>query len=219
MGKASTTATQHSLSPRQTLKAVIVGDGAVGKTALLWSYARNEFPDEYEPTVFDNYSCSILVNGEPITLTLWDTAGQEEYDRLRPMSYPNTDVFVVCFSLVNPTSLANAKMKWIPELRHYCPDAKIVLVGCKSDLRDDPTVLAQLASGGKQPVDETDAVQLANSNGCSYARCSALTRRGLKEVFDQALKAVLTPPPRPPLRRGWLVPRAVRSLLRQAARA
>ena len=79
--------------------------------------------------------------------------------------------------------------------------------------------LPRIAVGGKQPVDETDAVQLANSNGCSYARCSALTRRGLKEVFDQALKAVLTPPPRPPLRRGWLGPRAVRSLLRQAARA
>lgn len=64
-----------------------------------------------------------------VSLGLWDTAGQEDYDRLRPLSYPQTDVFLICYSVASPSSFENVTSKWYPEIKHHCPDAPIILVG------------------------------------------------------------------------------------------
>lgn len=90
------------------IKVVTVGDGSVGKTCMLISYAHGTYQDEYIPTVFDNYSAHDKVDGQAVTVGLWDTCGQEDYARLRPLCYPQTDVFLVCFSVVHPDSLKNA---------------------------------------------------------------------------------------------------------------
>jgi len=82
-----------------------------------------------------------MVDGKPISLGLWDTAGQEYYDRLRPLSYPQTDVFLCAFSVVSSSSFEKVLSKWYPEVSHHCPNVPIILVGTKVDLREDSPIL------------------------------------------------------------------------------
>jgi len=178
----------------QSVKLVVVGDGTVGKTCLLIAYTTNSFPDEYVPTVFDNYSANVMVDGKTVSLGLWDTAGQEDYDRLRPLSYPSTDIFLICFSVVNPNSFTNVKNKWYPEVHHHCPDAKIILVGTKCDLKDDRESLDKLAQNGQSVVTWQQGEQMSKEiKAVAFMECSALTQKGLKLVFDEAIKAVVFP--------------------------
>ena len=90
--------------------------------------------------------------GKPVNVGLWDTAGQEDYDRLRPLSYPQTDAFVVCFAVISPKSLENTKSKWVPEIKHHCPGVPFILVGTKVDLLGDSEFVAALRHKGIRPV-------------------------------------------------------------------
>ncbi|XP_033734154.1 rho-related GTP-binding protein RhoU-like [Pecten maximus] len=173
------------------IKCVLVGDGAVGKTSLVVSYTTNGYPTEYTPTAFDNYAVVVTVDGSPVRLQLCDTAGQDDFDSLRPLCYPNTDVFLLCFSVVTPTSFHNISEKWVPEVRKHCPKAPIILVGTQCDLRNDVKVLIELAHYKEQPIPEAEAQALAERIGASYIECSSLTQRNLKEVFDTALLSAL----------------------------
>ncbi|KAG5339717.1 hypothetical protein C0989_003967 [Termitomyces sp. Mn162] len=178
-----------------TIKCVVVGDGAVGKTCLLISYTTNKFPSEYVPTVFDNYAVTVMIGDDPYTLGLFDTAGQEDYDRLRPLSYPQTDVFLVCFSVTSPASFENVKEKWFPEVHHHCPGVPCLIVGTQIDLRDDVQVIEKLARQKQRPVTNEQGEKLARELGAvKYVECSALTQKGLKNVFDEAIVAALEPP-------------------------
>lgn len=135
-----------------------------------------------------------MVDGKPIHLGLWDTAGQEDYDRLRPLSYPQTDVFLMCFSIISPSSFENVSGKWYPEVHHHCPNAPIILVGTKLDLRDDPETMNRLREKGLSPISEIQGHQKAKEIGAvKFMECSALTQKGLKNVFDEAIRVVITP--------------------------
>lgn len=126
------------------------------------------------------------IGDEPYTLGLFDTAGQEDYDRLRPLSYPQTDVFLVCFSVTSPPSFENVREKWFPEVHHHCPGVPCLIVGTQTDLRDDPQVRDKLAKQKMQPVRKEDGERMAKDLGAvKYVECSALTQFKLKDVFDE----------------------------------
>uniref|UniRef100_A0A8C9CT79 Ras homolog family member U n=1 Tax=Peromyscus maniculatus bairdii TaxID=230844 RepID=A0A8C9CT79_PERMB len=132
----------------------------------------------------------VSVDGRPVRLQLCDTAGQDEFDKLRPLCYTNADIFLLCFSVVSPTSFQNVSEKWVPEIRCHCPKAPIILVGTQSDLREDVKVLIELDKCKEKPVPEEAAKLCAEEiKAVSYIECSALTQKNLKEVFDAAIVA------------------------------
>lgn len=159
------------------------------------SYTTNKFPPDYVPTVFDNYAVTVMIGDEPYTLGLFDTAGQEDYDRLRPLSYPNSDVFLICFSVCSPPSFENVKEKWFPEVLNHCPGVPCLIVGTQIDLRDDKATLRKLQKQNTKPITPEQGEKLAKElHAVKYVECSALTQRGLKNVFDEAIVAALEPP-------------------------
>jgi len=177
-------------TPMQSLKFVVVGDGAVGKTCMLVSYSTNAFPADYIPTVFDNYGVNVMQDGVIYNLGLWDTAGQEDYDALRPLSYPQTDVFLLCFSAISPPSFENVKSKWIPEVKHFAPNTPIVLVCAKVDLRGSKSIEQELCKRSMTFVTTEQGERLAQEiNAAAYVECSAYTQKGLKHVFEEAIRA------------------------------
>uniref|UniRef100_A0A8D8M0G1 Ras-related protein Rac1 n=1 Tax=Cacopsylla melanoneura TaxID=428564 RepID=A0A8D8M0G1_9HEMI len=134
---------------------------------------------------------------------LWDTAGQEEYDRIRPLSYPQSDLILICFSVVDPNSFKNVRNKWYPEVSHFCPDVPFILVGTKIDLREDQEEIDKLLKKKQSPVLYTEGVSMAKEIGAvKYMECSALSQRGLKTIFDEAIRTVLIPIERP--KKEWL---------------
>jgi len=170
---------------------MVVGDGSVGKTCMLISYTTNSFPGEYVPTVFDNYTANTIVDGNPINLGLWDTAGSNEYNTLRPLSYPGTDVFIICFAISDPTSFEAVGSKWYPEVSHFNPKTPILLVGTKLDIRKNEEALEKLKAENIELVTQSQGEKLANEIGAyKYLESSALDQTNLQEVFVEAVKAV-----------------------------
>jgi len=160
------------------------------------------------PTVFENYITQTIhrASGKGVELALWDTAGQEEYDRLRPLSYPETDLLFVCFAIDCPASLENVMDKvrgstiylwivltfnqWYPEVLHFCPTTPIILVGLKSDLRNKRTCIELLKTQGLTPITPEQGHGVAQRMGATYVECSSKEMRGVDEVFASAVDMV-----------------------------
>jgi len=128
----------------------------------------------------------IRLDGKPVQLALWDTAGQEEYERLRPLSYSKSHVILIAFAIDTPDSLENVSVKWIEEVRSICgPTIPILLVGCKADLRPPPNS----PDIGKY-ISRAQAERVATEIGArAYKECSALKIEGVDDVFEAATRA------------------------------
>ncbi|CED82401.1 small gtpase-binding protein [Phaffia rhodozyma] len=139
-----------------------------------------------------NSVADVEVDGKKVELALWDTAGQEDYDRLRPLSYPDSHVILICFSVDSPDSLDNVQEKWISEVLHFCSNLPIILVGCKKDLRQDPRTIEELKKTSQRPVSQAEGQAVAQKIGARrYIECSARTGEGVRDVFQTATREAL----------------------------
>lgn len=207
-GKATTTPLAIDPAAIPSHKVVIVGDGAAGKTSLLLSFARASYQEaEYVPTVFDNYTAYVSVDGGKkgaCELTLWDTAGQEDFDRLRPLSYNDADCVLLAFAVDDPRSLRNVMDKWAPEIAHFLPGVPTVLVGLKVDLR------AAVSADDVAMISWDDGMEVCRRVGAvGCVECSAKEMFNVSEVFLTVLKAIekshgATHSKNSPLKRGML---------------
>ena len=167
------------------IKLVIVGDGACGKTSLLSVFVNNKFPEDYTPTVFDNQVKKFFIDEKEIKLALWDTAGQEDYDKLRPLSYDHVDVFIIVYSIDDAGSLYNIVDLWIPEIQQHCgKDVPIIMVGNKSDLRN---YNQKPGNAIMELTTKEEAKQVSKQIGAKdFIECSALTGVNVFDVFVSA---------------------------------
>ncbi|KAI9819177.1 MAG: Rho GTPase [Pycnora praestabilis] len=147
---------------------------------------------------FKNYVHDIFVDNVHIELSLWDTAGQEEFDRLRSLSYDDTHAILLCFSVDSKDSLENIESKWVGEIAENCQGVKLVLVALKCDLREKHTEDEEDAEGGahreeKELIDYKQGLEVARRiQALRYLECSAMRNRGVNEAFTEAARVALS---------------------------
>lgn len=164
----------------------IVGDPYVGKTLLCVSYTANYVYKDYKPTVLNCHWTNVVVDGHVIDLRIWDNSGSDEYCKLRPLSYPQVDVFLVCFSLKCPASFENVATKWIPEIKTHVGKVPLVLVGCK---RDD---CLKSSRDSIETVSTNEGEDMAKEIGAvKYVETSAVEQSGFTTLFQTAILAAL----------------------------
>uniref|UniRef100_A0AAQ6A6L9 Rho family GTPase 2 n=1 Tax=Amphiprion ocellaris TaxID=80972 RepID=A0AAQ6A6L9_AMPOC len=212
-------------------KIVVVGDAQCGKTALLHVFAKDCYPENYVPTVFENYTASFEIEKHRIELNMWDTSAQvcctvihtkdrlqqlqhlmcdrhqselavvqcsSYYDNVRPLAYPDSDAVLICFDISRPETLDSVIKKWQGETQEFCPNAKVVLVGCKLDMRTDVNTLRELSKQRLIPVTHEQGSTIARQMGAvAYVECtSKVSENSVRDVFHiTTLASVRRPHP------------------------
>ncbi|KAG2373888.1 hypothetical protein C9374_011773 [Naegleria lovaniensis] len=189
--------TESQLSTLKSVKLLVVGNGATGKTWLLMRMTQNSIPglDGYTPTVMEQCSHNITVEGETYTIDLVDSTGSDEYgERLRPLSYVGSDIFIVTFSSIDKNSYEMVKSHWIPEVTHHCPNVPILLVATKKDLRENMNNErnGELKYPYWNPISFEKGQELAKQMGCiSFMETSAQTGEGFMGLEEVIVKCVM----------------------------
>lgn len=176
----------------QSAKCVFVGDSGTGKSYLLSTYIRKSYPGDYHPDFLDRYSAELNMDNQTVLLHVFDTAGSEDYARLRLLVYPDANVVVICFSISDPISFRNVTQTWLPDVNVNCPKVPVLLVGTKSDLRDDKDILEKLKEQNLTPITQEQGQALARQiKAVGYFECASIRQDGLEEIFEKAAQVFL----------------------------
>ena len=117
---------------------------------------------------------------------------QDDFSDLRPLCYPQVDVVLACFSVIDSASYENVKTKWSKELKRHCPGVPVILVGTQIDQRENSVITRDLKSRGLRTVSRSDGVKLASLiKAATYVECSSLKQLNVKNAFDEAIAAAL----------------------------
>ncbi|XP_011446036.1 cdc42 homolog [Magallana gigas] len=178
---------KYTFWEKLSLKCVLVGDMNVGKSSLAARISSRTFKTDYSPTLFDNYAATVSVHGIPYHLNLFDTAGKEDFSKVRVMSYINSDVFLVCFSIDDVKSLVHVQESWVPELRQHVPNTPFILVGTKLDVRFQQPDIQVLDSSAVSPK---QGKEVASTVGAySYVEVSSLSADGVDDLITEIVEA------------------------------
>ena len=178
----------------QRINCAFVGDPTTGKTSLIWRFLTGKYKDMQKNITigWEKSSKNLMVDGIPIELNVFDSSGLEDYDRLRQMFYPETDVFILCFSNISQVSFENIKSKWLPEVKNICSKTPLILVGTKCDLRDDEKTVSILKKNNQVPGTFKSGWDLSKRICAEkYLECSALTGEGVKNVFEESIRSAV----------------------------
>lgn len=174
-------------------KLVLVGDVQCGKTAMLQVLAKDCYPETYVPTVFENYTACLELDDQRVELSLWDTSGSPYYDNVRPLCYSDSDAVLLCFDISRPDIFDSGLKKWRTEILDFCPSTRILLIGCKTDLRTDVCTLMELSNQKQTPITHEQGSAMAKQLGAeAYLECSAFTsEKSIHSVFRTAALACI----------------------------
>lgn len=185
---------KEEIGEQKSIKAVFIGDLKVGKTCLITSFAKNIFSENYEATVFDNQEALVsFVDPKTdkrcvVVYNLFDTAGQNGFEKQRPIAYNDSDVFFMVYSITDRKSFENINNSWLNELRRFFvktgEKAPMILLGCKKDLRKE------YEKAGKDTISKREGKRLGLELGLPFYEVSSKTQEGLKSVFDSSIEIV-----------------------------
>ncbi|KAK2593779.1 Vacuolar protein sorting-associated protein 21 [Conoideocrella luteorostrata] len=190
-------ADSNAPKPSSSVKLVLLGEAAVGKSSLVLRFVNNDFQENKEPTIgaaFLTQKCNLPTR--TIKFEIWDTAGQERFASLAPMYYRNAQAALVVYDLTKPTSLIKAK-HWVAELqRQASPGIVIALVGNKLDLASGSAPESEEAaddgedSGDARKVSTEEAKAYAEEESLLFFETSAKTGHNVTEVFTAIANAI-----------------------------
>ncbi|CAL9730519.1 vacuolar protein sorting-associated protein 21 [Monosporozyma unispora] len=163
-------------NPVTSIKLVLLGEAAVGKSSIVLRFVSNDFAENKEPTIGAAFLTQrVNIDDHTVKFEIWDTAGQERFASLAPMYYRNAQAALVVYDVTKPQSFIKAR-HWVKELHEQASkDIVIALIGNKVDILDDDP--------NERKVAKEEAEKLAQEENLLFFETSAKTALNINEVF------------------------------------